>query len=214
MKLIVGLGNPGKNYINTRHNCGFRAIDFYATKNQLKFKNKFDGEYSEIIINNEKIILLKPQTFMNLSGECVSKFVKYYNIELTNILIIYDDIDFEVGNFKIKRGGTSNGHKGLENILNLLKSENISRIKIGISKNKAFYITTSKEEQVKEYLINKLHHTVTIFDVKGGFLQKKRRVLLAVVPTRDYFRLKEGIKEIDPKAFFVVTDAYEVGGGK
>ena len=90
----------------------------------------------------------------------------------------------------------------------------IDKVILGISKNKAFYITTSKEEKVKDYLINTLHHTVTIFDVKGGFLEKKRRVLLAVVPTRDYFKLKEGIKEIDPKAFFVVTDAYEVKGGK
>ena len=171
MKLIVGLGNPGKNYINTRHNCGFRAIDFYATKNQLKFKNKFDGEYSEIIINNEKIILLKPQTFMNLSGECVSKFVKYYNIELTNILIIYDDIDFEVGNFKIKRGGTSNGHKGLENILNLLKSENISRIKIGISKNKIPLIDyvlskfTTEENEKLNIIFNKVANIIEDFSL-------------------------------------------------
>ena len=90
----------------------------------------------------------------------------------------------------------------------------IDKVILGISNNKAFYITTSKEDEVKEYLIKTLHHTVTIFDVKGGFLKKKRRVLLAVVPTRDYFRLKEGIKQIDPKSFFVVTDAYEVKGGK
>ena len=90
----------------------------------------------------------------------------------------------------------------------------IDKVILGISKNKAFYITTSKEEKVKEYLINNLHHTVTIFDVKGGFLKKKRSVILAVIPTRDYFKLKEGIKEIDPKAFFVVTDAYEVKGGR
>ena len=90
----------------------------------------------------------------------------------------------------------------------------IDKVILGISKNKAFYITTSKEEKVKEYLINNLHHTVTIFDVKGGFLKKKRSVILAVIPTRDYFKLKESIKEIDPKAFFVVTDAYEVKGGR
>ena len=90
----------------------------------------------------------------------------------------------------------------------------IDKVILGISKNKAFYITTSKEEQVKEYLINNLHHTVTIFDVKGGFLRKKRSVILAVIPTRDYFKLKESIKQIDPKAFFVVTDAYEVKGGR
>ena len=90
----------------------------------------------------------------------------------------------------------------------------IDKVILGISKNKAFYITTSKDKQVRDYLINTLHHTVTIFDVKGGFLEKKRKVLLAVVPTREYFKLKEGIKEIDPKAFFVVTDAYEVKGGE
>lgn len=90
----------------------------------------------------------------------------------------------------------------------------IDKVILGISSNKAFYITTSREEEVRDYLINSLHHTVTIFDVKGGFLKKKRKVLLAVVPTRDYFRLKEGIKQIDPNAFFIATDAYEVKGGK
>lgn len=90
----------------------------------------------------------------------------------------------------------------------------IDKVILGISSNKAFYITTTKEKEVKDYLINTLNHTVTIFNVKGGFLEKRRKVILAVVPTRDYVRLKESIKEIDPKAFFVVTDAYEVKGGK
>ena len=99
-------------------------------------------------------------------------------------------------------------------IIIFISSFVIDKVILGISNNKAFYITTTEEEKIKDYLINTLHHTVTIFDVKGGFLKKKRKVLLAVVPTRDYFKLKEGIKEIDPKAFFVVTDAYEVGGGK
>ena len=99
-------------------------------------------------------------------------------------------------------------------IIIFISSFVIDKVILGISNNKAFYITTTEEEKIKDYLINTLHHTVTIFDVKGGFLKKKRKVLLAVVPTRDYFKLKEGIKEIDPKAFFVATDAYEVGGGK
>ena len=136
MKLIVGLGNPGKNYINTRHNCGFRAIDFYAKKKSLTFKNKYNGEYCKNIINGEKIILLKPQTFMNLSGECVIKFFNYYNLELKDVLIIYDEVDYEVGTFKIKRGGRDNGHNGIKNIINQLKSEDVYRLKIGISKNK------------------------------------------------------------------------------
>lgn len=135
MKLIVGLGNPEKKYEKTRHNCGFRAIDYYAKENNLTFKSKFKGLYCEQIVNNEKIILLKPQTYMNLSGESVREIVKFYNIDINNILVIYDDVDFEVGTFKIRRGGSAGGHNGIRNIIDNLKTENIGRIRIGISKN-------------------------------------------------------------------------------
>lgn len=135
MKLVVGLGNPGKEYENTRHNCGFKAIDFYALKNNLTFKNKFNSLYTENIINGEKIILIKPQTFMNLSGNSVRDFVNFYNLELKDLLIIYDDVDFSIGNFKIKKDGSSGGHNGIKNIIENLKTENIQRIRIGISKN-------------------------------------------------------------------------------
>jgi len=135
MKLIVGLGNPGKKYEKTRHNIGFMAIDFYATKNNLIFKNKFNGLFAEQTINNEKVIFLKPQTFMNLSGTCVREFVNFYNIELDDILIIYDDYNFDVGTFRIRRDGSAGGHNGIKNIIENLKSENIKRIRIGISKN-------------------------------------------------------------------------------
>ena len=135
MKLVVGLGNPEKKYEFTRHNCGFRAIDYYASKNNLSFKSKFNGHYAETIVNNTKLILLKPQTYMNLSGESVIKFVNYYNINIEDILVIYDDVDFEVGTFKIRRGGSSGGHNGIRNIIDNLKTENIGRVRIGISKN-------------------------------------------------------------------------------
>lgn len=135
MKLVVGLGNPEKKYEFTRHNCGFRVIDYYALKSGLSFKNKFNGLYAETNVNNTKLILLKPQTYMNLSGECVIKFVNYYNINIEDILIIYDDVDFDVGVFKIRRGGSSGGHNGINNIIDLLKTQNISRVRIGISKN-------------------------------------------------------------------------------
>ena len=88
------------------------------------------------------------------------------------------------------------------------------KVLLGISKNKAFYVLTTEDKKIREYLIEELHHSVTIFNVKGGFLSKKRRVLLAVIPTREYFLATEGIKSIDPKAFFIATDAYEVKGGK
>ena len=135
MKLIVGLGNPSKQYENTRHNIGFICIDHFAQKNNLTFKNKFDALYSETTINNEKMLLIKPQTYMNLSGSSVLKFVKFYHVELKDILIIYDDVDFEIGSFKIKRDGSSAGHNGINNIIELLHSEKIQRIRVGISKN-------------------------------------------------------------------------------
>ena len=86
MKLVVGLGNPGKEYDKTRHNCGFRAIDFYAEKNNLSFKSKFNGLYADLVVNNEKLIILKPQTFMNLSGDCVIQFMKYFNLKTEDFL--------------------------------------------------------------------------------------------------------------------------------
>ena len=135
MKLVVGLGNPEKKYEFTRHKCGFRAIDYYASKNNLSFKSKFNGHYAETIVNNTKLILLKPQTYMNLSGESVIKFVNYYNINIEDILVIYDDVDFEIGTFKIKKTGSSGGHNGIKDIINKLKTEDIPRVRIGISKS-------------------------------------------------------------------------------
>lgn len=135
MKLIVGLGNPEKKYEHTRHNCGFRVIDFYAKKNNLTFKNKYNSLYAENIVNGEKLILVKPQTYMNLSGVAVRKFVDFYNLKLDDLLVIYDDVDFEVGKFKIKRGGSSGGHNGINNVIENLKTNEINRIRIGISKN-------------------------------------------------------------------------------
>ena len=135
MKLVVGLGNPGKEYDKTRHNCGFRAIDFYAEKNNLSFKSKFNGLYADLVVNNEKLIILKPQTFMNLSGDCVIQFKKYFNLKTEDLLVIYDDSAFDTGIFKIRRGGSSAGHNGIKDIINKLHTENIARVRIGISKN-------------------------------------------------------------------------------
>jgi len=137
MKLIVGLGNPGKEYENTRHNTGFMAIDEYAKINNLTFnKNKFDGIYTDFLLNGEKIILLKPQKYMNLSGEVISKYLDYFKINKNDLLIIYDDMDLEVGTYKIRFKGGSAGHNGLKNIESNITKNKYKRIKIGISKNK------------------------------------------------------------------------------
>lgn len=137
MKLIVGLGNPGKEYVNTKHNMGFKAIDEIAkSKNIIIDKKKFNGLYNEFIENGEKIILLKPQMYINLSGDVIKKYLDFYKIDIDNLLVISDDLDMEIGKLKIKYKGSSGGHNGLKNIENNLKTNEYKRIKIGISNNK------------------------------------------------------------------------------
>ena len=135
MKLIVGLGNKGNEYNNTRHNVGFMVIDNYINKNNLTLKSKLDGLYAETIINGEKVIFLKPQNYINLSGDVISKYIKYFKIDIKDLLVIHDDMDLEIGTFKIKYKGGSAGHNGLKNIESNLKTNEYKRIKIGISKN-------------------------------------------------------------------------------
>lgn len=130
MKLIVGLGNPGKEYENTRHNIGFMSIDKYL--GDVKFKNKFNGLYFEKNCNGQKIIFLKPLTFMNNSGDCVREFVKFYNIDLKDIMIIQDDLDLDTGIIKFKINSSSGGHNGIKSIISNLHSDGFFRMKIGI----------------------------------------------------------------------------------
>lgn len=149
MKLIVGLGNPGREYENTRHNIGFMAIDKIAHKNNVIInREKFGGLYAELMINGEKILLVKPQRFINLSGEVIKKYINFYKIDIENILVISDDLDLEVGKFKLKLKGGSGGHNGLKNIEYHLKTKEYKRLKIGISNNKKI--------DTKDYVLGKL----------------------------------------------------------
>ena len=149
MKLIVGLGNPGKEYENTRHNAGFRFIDTYAKTKNLTFnKEKFHGLYTEFIYNDEKIILLKPEKFMNLSGEVIRDFVKFFKIDLKDIFIICDDLDTEIGSFRLRYKGSSGGHNGLKNIEKHLHTSDYKRLKIGIG--------NKKEKDPIDYVIGKV----------------------------------------------------------
>lgn len=137
MKLIVGLGNPGKEYLNTRHNVGFSFLDYYLDYKNIndKWSLKFDGEYIETRIGNEKVIFFKPLTYMNLSGGAVLKIMNYYHIKIEDILIICDDLDINIGNFKLKSNGSCAGHNGLRNIENNIGTDEYKRLKIGISKS-------------------------------------------------------------------------------
>ena len=149
MKLIVGLGNPGKEYENTRHNIGFMSVDKIINEKNLTEKEKFNGKYYEYNINNEKIIILKPQNYINLSGQVINKFVNYFKIDINDILIIHDDLDLPVGKIKLRMSGGSGGHNGLKDIENCLKTKNYKRVKVGISNNKNI--------DTKDYVLGKFN---------------------------------------------------------
>ncbi|AJQ45317.1 peptidyl-tRNA hydrolase [Ureaplasma diversum] len=134
--LIVGLGNPGANYAKNRHNVGFMAIDELLRQLNLKLDNtKFKGDFTKTIIDNNIVYIAKPQTYMNLSGEFVSKFINFFDIPKTNIIVIYDDVDTNVGKIKLRLSGSSGGQNGIKNIINLLSTQDIKRVRIGIGRN-------------------------------------------------------------------------------
>ena len=135
MYLIVGLGNPEEEYSKTRHNMGFNAINKIAEQYGIKVtKNKFQGLYESDLIEGEKVILLKPQTYMNLSGNSVKEFVDFYKIQKEEILVIYDDMDIEPGKIKIRKKGSAGGHNGMKSIVSMLGTEEFTRIRIGIGR--------------------------------------------------------------------------------
>lgn len=149
MKLIVGLGNPGREYDHTRHNVGFFVLDAYLKEKGITLtKNKMNGLYQEAVIDSSKVIFLKPQSYINLSGEVISAFVSYYKIPLSDLLIIHDDMDLTLGHFKLKQKGSSGGHNGLKNIELHLATREYNRLKVGISKNKNL--------DMKDYVLGKL----------------------------------------------------------
>lgn len=149
MKLIVGLGNPGREYDHTRHNVGFFVLDAYLKEKGITLtKNKMNGLYQEAVIGSSKVIFLKPQSYINLSGEVISAFVSYYKIPLSDLLIIHDDMDLTLGHFKLKQTGSSGGHNGLKNIELHLATREYNRLKVGISKNKNL--------DMKDYVLGKL----------------------------------------------------------
>ena len=131
--LIVGLGNPGKEYAHTRHNCGFQAIDLLAEKLGCKIdKGKFQGLYGQATYRGKKLFLLKPQTFMNLSGRSVLQLSAYYNIPPTRIVVLFDDISLDPGKLRIRANGSAGGHNGIKSIIQELGSQEFPRVKIGV----------------------------------------------------------------------------------
>ncbi|AOY75504.1 aminoacyl-tRNA hydrolase [Clostridium formicaceticum] len=137
MHIIVGLGNPGKKYDGTRHNIGFDTIDLLAHRHGIKVnKLKHKALYGEGFWGGEKVLLAKPQTFMNLSGESLRDMVEFYKIDKKNLVVIYDDIDIEVGALRIRQQGSAGSHNGMKSIIYLLQSDAFPRVRIGIGKPK------------------------------------------------------------------------------
>ncbi|MFH1451213.1 MAG: aminoacyl-tRNA hydrolase [bacterium] len=177
--IIIGLGNPGKDYKKTRHNAGFLAIDAFANNNSFPdfiFQKKFNALVSEKIDDNSKIILIKPQTFMNNSGSAAAKITTFYKIK--DLLIVHDDIDLALGKIKIVKNRGSAGHKGVESIIKTLGAKNLVRIRIGIltaagqkKKIRAEKLVlkdfNKKEETILNETIKKTAEAISLFLNKG-----------------------------------------------
>jgi PTH1 family peptidyl-tRNA hydrolase len=168
MKVIVGLGNPGKKFEKTRHNLGFMVLDGFSRKNKFpkfEMRKEFLAEISEKKIGKEKIILAKPQTFMNNSGKSVKILTRTFNLDLKNLFVIHDDLDISFGKIKISFGRGSGGHKGVQSIIDELKTKNFFRFRIGI-KPKQNYIT--------------LYSSIENF-VLGKFDENERKILKEII---------------------------------
>ena len=133
--LVVGLGNPGREYENTRHNCGFIALDYLSDKLDCKInKIKFKSTIGDCMINGHRCLLMKPSTFMNLSGQAVVEAMNFYKIKPQNVIVIFDDISLDIGKIRIRRKGSDGGQRGMQNIIYLSGSQDFPRIKVGIGK--------------------------------------------------------------------------------
>ena len=135
MKCIVGLGNPGRKYAKTRHNIGFMAIEELLERNGWKLdKSKFNGIYCLERLGGEKIILLEPQTYMNLSGECIRPLLEFYEIDLKDLVVIYDDLDLPCGQVRLREKGGHGGHNGIRSMIDQLGTKEFKRIRLGIGR--------------------------------------------------------------------------------
>ncbi len=180
MVLIVGLGNPGRKYQETRHNIGFYVIDEFLKENsfpKFKFAKKFNAEISEGILGGEKILLAKPQTFMNLSGKSVKPLTNFYKITPPGLVVIHDDIDILLGKIRISKGRGAAGHKGVESIIRELRTKNFVRFRIGVCtktgkpKNPEKFVLqkfNENEEKIVKEKIKKIAEAVEFFLKEGS----------------------------------------------
>jgi peptidyl-tRNA hydrolase, PTH1 family len=155
MKLIIGLGNPGRHYVNNRHNVGFKCVDLFAREHGISLTQR--GARSKLgtgEVANTRIVLAKPQTFMNLSGEAVSALVRRYKLSSQDILVIYNDLDLPLGKIRIRERGSSGGHNGLKSIISHLGTQDFPRIRVGIGPAEGSNSTAAPEVDAIEHVLS------------------------------------------------------------
>ncbi|MDD3654113.1 MAG: aminoacyl-tRNA hydrolase [Desulfotomaculaceae bacterium] len=151
MKIIVGLGNPGREYALTRHNIGFMVIDRLALALKVKLEKKLlKSLVGQVQIGGEKVILVKPQTYVNLSGEAVGALINWYRLTASDLLVVYDDLDLPPGKLRIRPGGSSGGHKGVQSIIQIIGTESFPRMRVGIGR------PTVPEFETADYVLGQI----------------------------------------------------------
>ena len=181
IKLVAGLGNPGDKYKNTRHNIGFDVIDILAERLNISWSDKYDGAFAEIKYNKEKLFLLKPYTFMNLSGKSVAAAANFYKIIHQDILIIHDEMNIPFNILKLRHNGSAGGHNGLKSIIECLGSQDFPRLKMGIGRDNSKEVISyvlgkykPEETALYENFLNK--GADAVIDVLNNGLQKAMTV--------------------------------------
>ena len=180
MKLIVGLGNPGRDYANNRHNIGFMCLNHLALTHGIRFDRKQgQARTGSGKVAGSQVVLAKPQTYMNLSGQSVSRLVKKFDIDLSDLLVIHDDLDLPLGKMRLRRGGSSAGHKGVDSIISYLESQDFPRLRVGIGRPATSEISeadiiayvlsdfTSEEKQVITQVIPKVGEAILCLLTEG-----------------------------------------------
>lgn len=185
VKLVVGLGNPGEEYNRTRHNIGFMFLDYVTSNGSFVLNKKFNSLEYETVIFNEKVLFVKPLTYMNLSGETVLKYINYYKIQVNDILVIQDDLDMDIGKYKLMFNHGDGGHNGIKNIISLVGSREFLRLKIGISK---------ASMNTKDYVLGKFSSTEFKI-IENVFFELKDFICDYISLNRDILISKYNTKE-------------------
>jgi len=184
MKLIVGLGNPGRGYAHNRHNVGFVCLNHFARTQGIRFDRKQGkARVGTGKVAGNKVLLARPQTYMNLSGQSVSRLVKKFNINLNDLLVIHDDLDLPLGKIRLRHGSSSGGHKGIDSIISCLGSQDFTRLRVGIGRPTTEGLAPTSEADIIAYVLS-------------NFTSEEKQIVVQVIPKASeaiYCLLTEGL---------------------